>query len=76
MYFFLIATVFDIVERKNYRAMPSKMPSKTKVVDELESGNRQQLKKIHRFWSIPIKALVLLVLPGISPLANFMLDTY
>ena len=41
MYFFLIATVFDIVERKNYRAMPPK----TKVVDELESGNRQQLRK-------------------------------
>ena len=51
------------------------MPPKTKVVEELESGNRQQLKKIHRFWSIPIKVLVLLVLPGISPLANFMLDT-
>ena len=43
MYFFfkLPQSLIYIVERKNYRGMPPK----TKVVDELESGNRQQLKK-------------------------------
>ena len=41
MDFFKIATVFAIVEKKNYRAMPSK----TKVVDELESGKVRLVSK-------------------------------